>query len=141
MKTKQNVKHFLMHVVICPAIIAIFSVVFMLLWNWLIPDIFGGKVINFWQALGLLALSRILFGRFGKHWMRKGQMRHHGNPIYEKWMNMSPEQQEEFFLKRKEQMKEHWRTRYHDCFDRKRDFYDHRDFDPKHDPSFDKDNE
>jgi hypothetical protein len=36
-----------------------------LLWNWLVPDIFGWRVISFWQALGLLALSRILFGGFG----------------------------------------------------------------------------
>jgi len=32
------------------------------LWNWLLPPLFGFKLITFWQALGLLALSRILFG-------------------------------------------------------------------------------
>lgn len=36
-----------------------------LLWNWLMPAIFGLPPIRFWQALGLLALSRILFGGFG----------------------------------------------------------------------------
>ena len=36
-----------------------------LLWNWLLPAIFGFPRITFWQALGLLALSRILFGGFG----------------------------------------------------------------------------
>jgi|SRR5215472_183584 len=35
------------------------------LWNWLLPPIFGLPLITFWQALGLLALSRILFGGFG----------------------------------------------------------------------------
>jgi hypothetical protein len=32
------------------------------LWNWLLPPLFGWPRIGFWQALGLLALCRILFG-------------------------------------------------------------------------------
>jgi hypothetical protein len=35
------------------------------LWNWLLPDLFGLRRVGFWEALGLLALSRILFGGFG----------------------------------------------------------------------------
>ena len=37
----------------------------MYLWNWLAPELFGLRTITFWQALGLLALCRILFGGFG----------------------------------------------------------------------------
>jgi hypothetical protein len=33
----------------------------MWLWNWLMPNIFGLPFITFWQALGLNALSTILF--------------------------------------------------------------------------------
>ena len=33
-----------------------------LLWNWILPPLFGWRTLNFWQALGLLALCRILFG-------------------------------------------------------------------------------
>ena len=33
----------------------------MLLWNWLMPEIFGLKAIGFWQAVGLNFLSSILF--------------------------------------------------------------------------------
>jgi len=33
----------------------------MLLWNWLIPNIFGLPEITFWQAIGLNFLSTILF--------------------------------------------------------------------------------
>ncbi len=40
------------------------SLIFMLLWNALIPGIFGLKLIGYWQALGLLVLARILFGGF-----------------------------------------------------------------------------
>ncbi len=36
----------------------------MTLWNWLIPNIFHAESINFWQALGLLVLSKILFSSF-----------------------------------------------------------------------------
>lgn len=33
----------------------------MLLWNWLMPDIFGLTVISFWQAWGLNILTGIFF--------------------------------------------------------------------------------
>lgn len=43
------------------------------LWNWLLPPLFGFPEVNFWQALGLLALCRILFGGFG--WRGSGRSR------------------------------------------------------------------
>ena len=52
--------------------IAIGGEVVMLLWNWLLPSLFGVPEITFWQALGLLALCRILFGGHGYH---RGQAR------------------------------------------------------------------
>ena len=36
----------------------------MFLWNSLLPKIVRASVINYWQALGLMVLSRILFGSF-----------------------------------------------------------------------------
>jgi len=33
----------------------------MLLWNWLIPELFHLPTISFWQAIGLNILSSILF--------------------------------------------------------------------------------
>jgi hypothetical protein len=42
-----------------------FGWIVMLLWNWLMPDIFGLKPVSYWQAWGLLLLSTILFGRLG----------------------------------------------------------------------------
>ncbi len=50
----------------------------MLLWNWLLPPLVGWAEVNFWQALGLLALCRLLFSGFGLHgrgrrkWVRCG---------------------------------------------------------------------
>jgi hypothetical protein len=32
------------------------------LWNWLMPSIFGVRPLTFWEAAGMLALCRILFG-------------------------------------------------------------------------------
>src|ERR1700682_2004379 len=37
----------------------------MLLWNWMLPPLSGWRELTFWQAIGLLALCRILFGGFG----------------------------------------------------------------------------
>jgi len=48
------------------------------LWNWLLPMLFGWRALTFWQAVGLLALCRILFGGFamgrGGHWRRCRRM-------------------------------------------------------------------
>lgn len=43
------------------------------LWNWLLPPLFSWHQLTFWQALGMLALCRILFGGFGGH--RKSRFR------------------------------------------------------------------
>ena len=43
----------------------LFGFVTMWLWNWLMPDIFGLKTIDYWQAWGLLALSFIFFKGVG----------------------------------------------------------------------------
>jgi hypothetical protein len=56
-------------VLIFLAVFAAAIAVVMLLWNALIPSIIGWSAINYWQAAGLLVLSRLLlggFGRFGK---------------------------------------------------------------------------
>jgi hypothetical protein len=46
------------------------------LWNHLVPSIIGLRAITFWEALGLLVLSRLLFGR-GGDWgdKRRGKMK------------------------------------------------------------------
>ncbi len=46
-------------------LLALFGWVVMLLWNWLMPDLFGLKRLDYWQAWGLLALCTILFKGFG----------------------------------------------------------------------------
>lgn len=79
----------------------------MWLWNWLVPELFNGATINFWQTLGLLLLSKILFSGFG------GKSHDH-NPnsfgaqwkkrFVDKVSSLSPEERETF----KQKMKDKW---------------------------------
>ena len=64
--------------------IAIFGFGVMSLWNWLIPALFGGRLITFWQALGMLVLSRILVGGFSRP------------RVVHKWEQLTPEEREKF---------------------------------------------
>lgn len=49
----------------------------MLLWNWLMPEIFGLITINYWQAVGLILLAKLLLGGFGHHKSDKHNDRFH----------------------------------------------------------------
>jgi hypothetical protein len=89
------------HILLVAVAIAVFSAATLFLWNWLMPAIFGFSTICFWQALGLLALCRILFGGMGGGRHRFGKMGHRRNPIHEKWMKMTPEEQKEFLKNRR----------------------------------------
>jgi len=85
------------------AIAAGFGAVVMLLWNWLMPSIFGLGAVNFWQALGILILCRLLFGSFGgRRHGGMGRGMHGRNPVREKWLKMTPEQRKEFINRRME---------------------------------------
>ena len=43
----------------------IFGYFVMMLWNWLMPTIFGLGEINYWMAFGLIILARLIFGNIG----------------------------------------------------------------------------
>ncbi|MCF6403900.1 hypothetical protein L3C95_13490 [Chitinophaga filiformis] len=66
------------------------------LWNWLIPELFHGPLITFWQAIGLCLLGKLIFGWHGngggawgmrakQQWRRK---------MMEKMENMSEEERD-----------------------------------------------
>jgi hypothetical protein len=63
------------------------------LWNWLLPALFGWRQITFWQAVGILALSRILFGGHGWHGSGRSRFRHR---MSERWGHMSSEERDKF---------------------------------------------
>ncbi len=75
------------------AFIAIGGELVMHLWNWLLPPLFGWRLITFWQAVGILALCRILFGGFGRHGSSRSKFRRR---MAERWEHMTPEERERF---------------------------------------------
>lgn len=87
-------------VIIGAALFVLLGVVVMTLWNALLPGIVGVTTIGFWQALGLLILCRILFGGLGMRPGMFGMAREHRR-MHERWMNMTPEQREEFIQQRR----------------------------------------
>jgi hypothetical protein len=72
-----------------------------LLWNWLLPSLFGFPRITFWQALGLLALGRILFGGFGLH---GGS----GSHYRRRWEAMTAEERERVRERLRARGRERW---------------------------------
>jgi uncharacterized membrane protein len=73
--------------------IAIGGAVVRELWNWLLPPLFGWPQITFWQAVGILALCRILFGGLGRGHSYRTSFRRR---MAERWERMSPEERERF---------------------------------------------
>ena len=59
---KRWIKMFVLIVVWGTIAVAGFGSAIWQLWNWLMPDLFGLPAIGFWQAVGLMALSWLLFG-------------------------------------------------------------------------------
>lgn len=80
--------------------VALCGAVVMQLWNWLAPALFGWHTITLWQALGILVLSRILFGSWTGHHGRG----HHGRERGDHGGDMTPEERE----KLREGMRARW---------------------------------
>ncbi|MBZ5561838.1 MAG: hypothetical protein LAP13_05395 [Acidobacteriia bacterium] len=91
---KHWVRRIVKFVVLAALFVVVFSFVLMSLWNWLMPALFGWRVITYWQALGILVLSKILFGGFRGgpgpsrwDWRRR---------MMERWEQMTPQEREKF---------------------------------------------
>lgn len=85
-------------------VLAVISAVVMLLWNNIIPDVTGWKPITYWQSVGILILSKILFGKFVPP--RRKPMPPFFIDFYkERYTHASPEE--------RQKMKEEWRKRCH----------------------------
>lgn len=69
----------------------------MVLWNWLIPPLFNGPMIGFGQAMGLLLLSKVLFGGVrGSAWRGGWGCQGSGwrHRMTERWEKATPEERE-----------------------------------------------
>jgi hypothetical protein len=73
------------------AAVLVFGFVVKSLWNALIPPIFGWHTITFWQGLGLLLLSKILFGGFHHHGGRDKRWKQR---MKDRWEKMTPEERD-----------------------------------------------
>jgi hypothetical protein len=101
------------------AMCAVFGAAVMLLWNSLMPQIFGLMPLNYLQATGLLVLARILLGRLGgglhgRRWGPGRHMFHHDNELRERWMNMSEEERKEFIERKMHRHSSHGREFFRD---------------------------
>jgi len=100
MKNKFWAKKILKGIVIIPLVLALITGIVMYLWNHVMAAVTTVGQVNFWQALGLLVLSKILFGGFGGPRGRGGRW---NNDMKEKWQQMTPEERTNF--------KQEWRNR------------------------------
>ncbi len=70
----------------------------LLLWNAVVPDVFGAPTLTYWQAVGLLLLTQILFRGIGRwhashHPSARDRWKH---KLEEKLAAMTPEEREQF---------------------------------------------
>lgn len=78
------------------AVGALLGWVVMTLWNTILVPVLLINAINFWQALGIFLLSKILFGGMKSNWSGKNGNPRWGLEMREKWKNMSVEEKEKF---------------------------------------------
>jgi|SRR6516162_4659729 len=88
----RRVLKFVLFAALFTLFIAVLSFVVMRLWNWLLPALFGWRLISYWQAMGILILSKILFGFRG----RPGRHCYPRRRMMERWEQMTPEEREKF---------------------------------------------
>ena len=100
--------------VIIAAVIALaVGALVMVLWNWLMPVIFGLGVITYWQGFGLTLLLRLLIGGFRAHHGPKGPGEHRHHPlrkyrgghfddVYEQWWQSEGAERFEQYMKQRE---------------------------------------
>ena len=78
--------YFIKFIPIGIAFLALFTYVVMLLWNWLIPELFSGPILTYWQTLGILVLSKILLSGLGhghkdrRYWRSRRDYWSHRHP-------------------------------------------------------------
>ncbi len=102
MKNKFRMRKIAMFLFFVPLALFAFGSIVMLLWNAILPAVIHVSTINFWQALGILLLSKILFGGFRGSWggRRSYQWK---DEMKKKISNMTPEEKEKF--------EQHWKNR------------------------------
>jgi hypothetical protein len=106
-------KKFLKILVIVILAITVLSFVVMGLWNAVLVPVLHVGMVNFWQAMGLLVLSKILFGGFkgrgGGGWKGHHEWRQN---MREKWEKMTPEERDQFKRNFQNKCRGGWRRQW-----------------------------
>ncbi len=87
-------------VVAMVAFVLVMGGVVMFLWNHIVADITDLREISWFEAMGLLILSKILFGKIGGP---EKKFQRHRSKWKEKWMHMTEEERHAF--------KQRWKDR------------------------------
>jgi hypothetical protein len=90
--------------------LAIGGLITMSLWNWLVPSLFNGPIITFWQTVGLLILSKILFGGFGRGGWKRDRFRDRYKEKCYSWKEKMKEKMEGMTEEEKENFKKKFRV-------------------------------
>ena len=90
-----NERRIAVFILIAIVAVTVFSFIVMALWNNVLAVVLHINTITFWQALGILVLSKILFSGFrgGSSWRGHHDKR---KELFYKWENMTPEEREKF---------------------------------------------
>jgi hypothetical protein len=98
-------KKFILFPILALVAALIMGGIVMLLWNLILPDLTNWKPIRYWQAVGLLALCRILFGNMGgsfrnrRRWRdnpASGEAQSEQKSWKGRWMSMNHEERVKF---------------------------------------------
>ena len=104
-RMKRRIKLGILFIPIFIGGLFLFNWAVMLLWNAILPAVLGVKAITFWQALGILVLSKILFG-FNSGW--GGRRRRWRDKMEDKWHTMNPDEREKFRAEWKDRCGGRW---------------------------------
>jgi hypothetical protein len=92
MKSTRFAKRVALSLLAVLLVLGIFGALVMLLWNALIPELFQGPMLNYWQAVGLLLLSHILLRGITTHGLRGRRHARRRRKWKERLASMTPEE-------------------------------------------------
>jgi hypothetical protein len=93
----------------------VFGIVVKLLWNWLMPAIFGLGEISYWQAFGIVILSKLLFGAFGH---RQKDQSDHFHKKFPDWKeDFRADGKEDEMIEGWKHYKQYWREEGKEAFE------------------------
>lgn len=111
-KMEQRIKKGVLFVPIFIGGLFLFTWVVMLLWNNILPEVITSvKDISYFQAMGILVLSKILFGGFGRRNSGGWRNKEKWMDMKEKFSGMTPEEREKFKAEWKNKCGSRWSMR------------------------------